>query len=155
VSGRVSSLAVDPETIPRICCSCGRRRHLGEPRYGRDLVALHRPPAIVAIVRDLDPTAPSRRYAAAVKATIYSNLGAGVLQVTDGGSTWTAAASTPFVGVRFFDLVVDPQTPSILYGATPTDSTSDESRRVLEPQAPGMCWDSVSSPRRSSSPRVS
>jgi len=59
--------------------------------------------------------------------------------VTDGGSTWTAAV-TPFVGVGFFDLVVDPR-PSILYGATTDDSTSRTNRGASwTASAAGKCW---------------
>ncbi len=48
----------------------------------------------------------------------YANLGAGVYRSTDGGTTWAVLASAPFVGVGFYDLVVDSHDPKVLYAAT-------------------------------------
>jgi hypothetical protein len=56
----------------------------------------------------------------------YFNLGAGVYGSTRGGTSWRVLASNPFVGRRFFDLVVDPKNPTILYAA-PIDSAGNSS----------------------------
>lgn len=89
-----------------------------------------------------DPSAPSRVYAGSGEGNFYWNLGAGVYKSTDGGSTWTVAASAPFVGVGFFDLVVDPKSPSILYAATTNGFyKSPNSGASWTVKRPGMCWD--------------
>src|SRR5438034_912208 len=65
-----------------------------------------------------DPNAPKRVYAGSGEGNFYANLGAGVYRSSDGGTTWGLVASAPFIGVGFYDLVVDPQNPKVLYAAT-------------------------------------
>ena len=57
-------------------------------------------------------------------------------------TTWAVLASSPFIGVGFYDLVVDPQTPSTLYAATTVGfykSTNSGSTWSLK--RAGKCWD--------------
>lgn len=143
VIGRVSSIAVDP----------GNPKHLlvgaagGGIWESKDTGATWQPctdqmPSLAIGAVAFDPTAPARVYAGSGEGNFYWNLGAGVYKSTDGGTNWTVAASAPFVGVGFFDLVVDPKTPSILYAATThgfyksTNSGTSWTRKRS-----GMCWD--------------
>ena len=72
----------------------------------------------------------------------YANLGAGVYVSADGGTTWTVLASAPFVGVGFYDLIVDPKTPSILYAATTNGFyKSTNSGSTWTKKRSGRCWD--------------
>lgn len=143
VSGRVSSLAVDPNDPAHLLLGAAG----GGIWESRDTGATWSPctdhlPSLAIGAVTFDPTAPNRAYAGSGEGNFYSNLGAGVYKSTDGGSTWTVAASAPFVGVGFFDLVVDPQTPSILYGAT-TDGFYKSTNRGASwsRKRAGMCWD--------------
>lgn len=143
VIGRVASIAVDP----------GDPKHLllgsagGGVWESDDTGATWEPrteqmPSLAIGAVTFDPTNSNRAYAGSGEGNFYSNLGAGVYKSTDGGTTWTVAASAPFVGVGFFDLVVDPSTPSTLYAATTqgffrsTNSGASWSLRKA-----GQCWD--------------
>jgi hypothetical protein len=119
VIGRVSSVAIDP----------GNPKHLllgsagGGIWESKDTGATWSPrtdqmPSLAIGAVTFDPSAPNRAYAGSGEGNFYSNLGVGVYKSADGGTTWTVIASNPFVGLGFFDLVVDPATPSILYAAT-------------------------------------
>src|SRR5207244_13310870 len=89
-----------------------------------------------------DPTAPSRVYAGSGEGNFYANLGAGVYHSTDGGATWAVLASAPFVGVGFYDLVVDRQNPTILYAATSNGFyKSTNSGASWSLKRAGRCWD--------------
>ena len=89
-----------------------------------------------------DPAAPNRAYAGSGEGNFYANLGAGVYKSTDGGTTWTVAASATFLGVGFFDLVVDPVSPSILYAATTNGFYKSTNSGVSWSQKrAGVCWD--------------
>lgn len=143
VIGRVSSIAVDP----------GNPKHLllGAAGGGiwetKDTGATWEPrtdqlPSLAIGAITFDPSVPSRAYAGSGEGNFYRTLGAGVYKSTDGGSTWTVAASGAFVGVGFFDLVVDPKTPSILYAATTNGFyKSTNSGTSWTKKRSGMCWD--------------
>jgi len=143
VIGRVSSIAVDP----------GNPKHLllGAAGGGiwetKDTGATWEPrtdqmPSLAIGAVTFDPSAPNRAYAGSGEGNFYWNLGAGVYKSTDGGTTWSVAASALFVGVGFFDLVVDPKTPSILYAATTNGFyKSVNSGTSWTKKRSGMCWD--------------
>src|SRR5262245_36741952 len=89
-----------------------------------------------------DPSNAKRVYAGSGEGNFYANLGAGVYRSTDGGTTWTVLASSPFIGVGFYDLVVDPQTPSTLYAATTAGFyKSTNSGSTWSQKRAGKCWD--------------
>jgi hypothetical protein len=148
VIGRVSSLAVDP----------GNPKHLvlgaagGGIWESTDTGASWAPRtdqmpsnAIGAIA--FDPTDSRRVYAGSGEGNFYFNLGAGAYGSTDGGASWSVLASNPFIGSGFFDLVVDPNNPRILYGAT-IDSTgksggfyrSTNGGASWSLKRTGICW---------------
>ena len=99
----------------------GRRWHLGKRRHGARRGSLapircrHWRSARSLSTRET----PKKVYAGSGEGNFYYNLGAGVYQSTrrrhdvDGG--WPSA---PFVGIGFYDLVVDPKNSSVLYAAT-------------------------------------
>jgi len=148
VIGRVSCIAVDPSnaghlllgsagggiwemTTPKIPVN-------GAPWIPRSdfLPSL----AIGAIA--FDPTAPSRVYAGSGEGNFYANLGAGVYKSTNGGTTWSVIASAPFVGVGFYDLVIDPLNTAIHYAATTSGfyvSTNSGVNWSLKRNV--RCWD--------------
>src|SRR5262249_20279926 len=72
----------------------------------------------------------------------YANLGAGVYKSTNGGNTWVVVASAPFLGVGFYDLVVDPVAPATLYAATTNGFyKSTNSGASWSVKRPVKCWD--------------
>jgi len=89
-----------------------------------------------------DPDAATRVYAGSGEGNFYANLGAGVYRSTDGGTTWAVLASAPFLGVGFYDLVVDPDDHKILYAATTNGLyRSTNSGVAWSLKRPGKCWD--------------
>ena len=89
-----------------------------------------------------DPTTPGKVYAGSGEGNFYANLGAGVYKSTNGGTTWTVSASAPFIGVGFFDLVVDRQNPAVLYAATTNGFyKSTNSGASWSLKRAGRCWD--------------
>src|SRR5205823_1064260 len=143
VIGRVASIAVDPND-PKHLLVGGAGGGIWE---SKDTGATWAPRtdqlqslAIGAIT--FDPTAPNKVYAGSGEGNFYFNLGAGVYKSTDGGTTWTVSASAPFVGVGFYDLVVDPQNPAILYAATTSGFyKSINSGGSWSLKRAAKCWD--------------
>jgi hypothetical protein len=143
VIGRVSAIAVDPNDPKHLLLGAAgggiwESKDTGgtwQPR-GDQMPSL----AIGAIA--FDPTAPNKVYAGSGEGNFYFNLGAGVYKSGDGGTTWSVAASAPFVGVGFYDLVVDPQNPTILYAATNNGLyKSINSGAAWSLKRAGNCWD--------------
>jgi hypothetical protein len=143
VAGRTSSIAVDPSNPNHLLVAAAGGGIWETFDTGTTWAPrADQMPSLAIGAIAFDPTTPSRVYAGSGEGNFYWNLGAGVYKSTDGGTTWAVAASSPFVGVGFFDLVVDPQTPSTLYAAT-TDgfykSTNSGSSWSLK--RAGYCWD--------------
>ena len=119
VSGRVSSIAVDPSNAAHVLVGAANggvwqsfdRGTSWAPRT--DYAATT---AIGAVA--FDPTTPSKVYAGLGEGNWWWWLGAGILRSTDGGTTWSTLCTTPFVGQGFYDLVVDPENGNRLYAAT-------------------------------------
>lgn len=149
VIGRVSSIAVDPQD-PKHLLVGGAGGGIWE---SADTGATWKPrtdflPSLAIGAITFDPTAPKRVYAGSGEGNFYANLGAGVYRSNDGGTTWTVVASAPFVGVGFYDLVVDPQDPRVLYVATTSGfyrSTNSGGSWSLRRRA--KCWDISVHPR--------
>jgi hypothetical protein len=143
VIGRVSAVAVDPSDPKHLLLGAAG----GGIWESKDTGATWAPrtdqmPSLAIGAVTFDPTNGNRAYAGSGEGNFYSNLGAGVYKSTNGGSTWTVAASAPFVGVGFFDLVVDPSTPSTLYAATTQGFfRSTNSGTSWSLRRPGRCWD--------------
>ena len=143
VIGRVASIAVDPSDPKHLLVGSAG----GGIWESTDTGATWTPrtdqlPSLAIGAVTFDPSAPSRVYAGSGEGNFYWNLGSGVYKSTDGGTTWSVAASAPFVGVGFFDLVVDPKSPSILYAATTNGfykSANSGASWSLKRSSP--CWD--------------
>ena len=88
------------------------------------------------------PQNPSIVYAGSGEGNFYFNLGAGVYKSADGGTTWSVLASAPFLGVGFYELVVDPANPAILYAATTHGFYKSTNNGVAWSQKRTVeCWD--------------
>ncbi|HEV8722921.1 MAG TPA: hypothetical protein VGW77_20085 [Candidatus Binatia bacterium] len=143
VSGRVSSIAVDPNNPKHLLLGSaggGIWESTGTGATWQPRTDQMPSLAIGAIA--FDPTNPARVYAGSGEGNFYANLGAGVYKSTNGGATWTVSASAPFIGVGFFDLVVDRQNPAVLYAATTNGFyKSTNSGASWSLKRAGRCWD--------------
>jgi hypothetical protein len=143
VIGRVSCIAIDPSNTKHILLGSAGGGIWESKNSGTSwLPCTDQMPSLAIGAVAFDPNSPKRVYAGSGEGNFYANLGAGVYQSTDGGITWTVLASAPFVGVGFYDLVVDPKTPSILYAATTNGFyKSTNSGTTWSLKRAGRCWD--------------
>jgi photosystem II stability/assembly factor-like uncharacterized protein len=65
-----------------------------------------------------DPSNPSVVYAGTGEGDFFSRLGTGLLRSNDGGTSWNLLTEAPFVGLGFYDIVVDPLNGQHLLAAT-------------------------------------
>ncbi|MEM1180336.1 MAG: hypothetical protein AAGM22_18480, partial [Acidobacteriota bacterium] len=107
VSGRISSVAVDPENGRHLLIGCGGGgiwqsfdRGVSWAPVADELPSL----SIGAIA--FDPSDPDLVYAGTGEGDTRSWLGLGLLRSTDRGTTWELFTEAPFQGVSFFDLLV-------------------------------------------------
>src|SRR5918995_1709253 len=143
VIGRVSSIAVDPNNPQHLLLGAAG----GGIWESLDTGATWTPrtdqmPSLAIGAIAFDPTAPNKVYAGSGEGNFYFNLGAGVYKSINGGTTWTVLASAPFIGVGFYDLVVDRQNPAVFYAATTNGlfkSTNGGASWSLK--RAGTCWD--------------
>lgn len=143
VIGRVSSFAVDPKNSKHLLCGSANGG-IWESKDGGATWAARtdQMPTLAIGAVTFDPGDPKRVYAGSGEGNFYASLGAGVYRSTDGGTTWKVIATTPFVGVGFYDLVVDPVNHKVLYAATTSGlyvSTNAGVNWSLKRAA--RCWD--------------
>ncbi len=119
VSGRVSSVAVDPSNANHILCGSAAGG-VWESRNGGASWAprTDRMPTLTTGAIAFDPTSPNVVYVGTGEGDFYAGFGVGILRSTNGGATWVVHASAPFVGSGFHDLVVDPANGNHLLAAT-------------------------------------
>ncbi len=143
VIGRVASIAIDPGTPAHVLCGAAgggiwesfNRGTTWAPRTDQ-MPSL----AIGAIA--FDPRDPKNVYAGSGEGNFYFNLGAGIYKSTDGGTTWRVLVSAPFVGVGFYDLVIDPANPKVMYAATTVGFfVSKNGGSTWSLKRPQRCWD--------------
>jgi hypothetical protein len=119
VAGRVAAIAVDPRNRDHILVGSAG----GGVWESRDRGAHWSPrtdtlPTLTVGALAFHPTTAGTVYCGTGEGNFSAGLGAGLLRSTDGGTTWTVLASNPFVGVGFYDLVVDPGAATRLVAAT-------------------------------------
>lgn len=109
VSGRVSSIAVDPSNGNHLLCGSAaggvwESFDNGTTWWPRTDSA----PTLTVGALAYAKSAPATVYCGTGEGNFYAGLGAGVLKSVNGGTTWSLVAGAPFVGQGFYDLVVDP-----------------------------------------------
>jgi len=119
VSGRVSSLAVDPGNRNHILCGSAaggvwRSTNGGTSWSPRTDFAPTL--AIGAIV--FDPNNRNIVYVGTGEGNFYRALGQGILRSTNNGASFSLLTGAPFVGAGFYDLIVDPGDSQRLIAAT-------------------------------------
>ncbi|HWX86116.1 MAG TPA: hypothetical protein VNZ48_21160 [Xanthobacteraceae bacterium] len=121
VIGRTATVAIDPRDPKHLLLGSAA----GGIWESRDTGATWAPrtdrmPSIAIGALAFDPTDSTKVYAESGEGNFYYNLGAGIYRSTDGGGTWHVLSSSQeqFKGSGFFDLIVDPKNPNILYAAT-------------------------------------
>lgn len=119
VSGRIACIGIDPSDATHVLigAACGGIWESSDDG-STWLPRTDQMPSLAIGAIAFDPANAKRVYVGSGEGNFYSNLGAGVYKSVDGGSTWKVLASAPFVGLGFFQLVVDPNDSSILYAAT-------------------------------------
>jgi hypothetical protein len=143
VIGRVSSIAIDPGNTKHILLgSAGGGIWESKDSGANWLPRTDKMPSLAIGAVVFDPRNRKRFYAGSGEGNFYASRGAGVYRSIDGGTTWTVQASAPFVGVGFYDLVVDPKTRSILYAATTNGFYKSTNRgSTWSLKRAGKCWD--------------
>ncbi|HEY0004695.1 MAG TPA: hypothetical protein VGB17_07760 [Pyrinomonadaceae bacterium] len=124
ISGRVSSIAVDPSNASHILIGAGGGGVWESKDTGKtwDARTDDQPSLAIGAVA-FNPRDTSIVYAGTGEgdSTFVDSpnlLGAGLLRSTDGGTSWTVHARAPFERQGFYDLVVDPLNGSHLLAAT-------------------------------------
>ena len=143
VIGRVSSIAVDPGNVKHLLCGSANGGIWETKDAGATWVArTDQMPTLAIGAVTFDPGDRKRVYAGSGEGNFYANLGAGVYRSVDGGTTWKVIATAPFVGVGFYDLVVDPVNTKVLYAATTVGFyVSTNSGVNWSLKRAGRCWD--------------
>jgi photosystem II stability/assembly factor-like uncharacterized protein len=147
LSGRVSCIAVDPKNPKHLLVGAAA----GGIWESKDTGATWNPrtdqmPSLAIGAVAFDPRDPKNVYAGSGEGNSYSNLGAGIYQSTDGGTNWSVLTEAPFLGIGFYDLVVDPTDSAVLYAATTdgffvsTTGGSSWTRKRAE-KTNLKCWD--------------
>jgi hypothetical protein len=109
VAGRVGAIAVDPTNRNHVLVGSAGGG-VWETLNGGTSWAPRTDtmPTLTVGALAFDPSAPSTVYCGTGEGNFYAALGAGLLRSTNGGTTWSLLTSNPFVGVGFYDLIVDP-----------------------------------------------
>lgn len=119
VAGRISAVAVDPSAANHILIGAASGG-VWETRDGGvnwSPRTDNQPSCAIGAIA-FSPGNPSIVYAGTGEGDFFRRLGAGLLRSTDGGTTWGVIATAPFVGIGFYDLVVDPLNANHLLAAT-------------------------------------
>ena len=143
VIGRVACIAIDPKDPKHVLCgSAGGGIWESFDAGGAWAPRTDQMPSLATGAIAFDPTNTKIVYAGSGEGNFYFNLGAGVYRSTDGGTTWKVLASAPFVGVGFYDLVVDPKNPKVLYAATTSGFyASTNAGSTWSVKRAVRCWD--------------
>jgi photosystem II stability/assembly factor-like uncharacterized protein len=119
VSGRVASIAIDPGNAMHILLGSAAGGVWESKDDGRTWSPrTDNQPTLTTGAIAFTPGNPAIAYAGTGEGNFYAQLGAGLLRSTDGGTTWSVRATAPFVGLGFYDLIVDPLNANHLLAAT-------------------------------------
>ncbi|HYY78327.1 MAG TPA: hypothetical protein VFD04_03970, partial [Actinomycetes bacterium] len=120
ISGRVSSLAVDPRDPAHLLAGAAAGG-IWESRDGGAswLPRGDRQPSLAIGALAFDPSRPAVAWAGTGEATL-PDRGVGLLRSGNGGASWRLHASGGFVGSGFHALAVDPADPGHLLAVTTT-----------------------------------
>ena len=148
VSGRVAAIAIDPANRNHVLVG-GAAGGVWESSNGGDTWAPRgdRFPTLTIGAIAFDPTHPNVVYCGTGEGNWYGRWGQGVMKSTNGGTTWTQAASGPFVGQGFHDLLVDPANGNHLIAATTNGVyTSADAGVTWVQQRNRRCWSLAMAP---------
>lgn len=119
MSGRIAAIAIDPSNRNHILVgSAGGGVWESRDGGGTWSPRTDRASTLTIGALAFDPSHHARAYCGTGEGNFYASLGVGVLTSADGGTTWTQLARDPFVGLGFFDLIVDPKNGCRLLAAT-------------------------------------
>ncbi len=143
VAGRVSSVAIDPQDPQHILIGAAS----GGVWSTRDGGKRWKPvtddqPALAIGTICFHPTMPHIVYAGTGEGDFYRRLGTGILRSEDGGEHWELWATQPFVGLGFFELLIDPNHPDRMVAATSGHlSVSEDGGKTWDIKRRRYTWD--------------
>ena len=143
VSGRVAAIAIDPSNANHVLCgSAGGGVWESFDRGVNWTPRTDYMPTLTTGALAFNPSAPATVYCGTGEGNFYGGQGAGILRSTNGGSTWALLVGSPFVGMGFYDLIVDKANGNHLLAATTSGiyestngGTAWTQRRAFR------CWD--------------
>lgn len=142
VSGRIAAVAVDPSNSAHVLAGAAAggiwesfdSGATWEPRTD-DQATLTT--GAIAFV----PGNPRTVFAGTGEGNFYSYMGTGLLRSDDGGTTWRRGAVSPFSGTGFYDLVIDPDNPKVMFAATTNClAVSRDGGSTFTAQIPQKTW---------------
>ena len=152
VSGRVSCIAVDPKEPAHILVGSGSGGLWQSVDDGLSWLPVSAangefPMSVGAVA--FVPGQSQVIYAGTGEGNAMSDYGVGVWKSTDSGATWSALAGSPFIGLGFYKLAIDPLDVRRMFAATTgglfqsTDSGATWEFVKMGPagQPETRCWD--------------
>ncbi len=119
VSGRVSSVAVDPANPAHVLAGAANGGVWESYDRGASWAPRTDYAATLAVgAVTFDPSNPATVYCGTGEGDFWAYLGAGILRSTNGGTTWSTLCTAPFVGQGFYDILVDPADSNHLLAGT-------------------------------------
>jgi photosystem II stability/assembly factor-like uncharacterized protein len=140
VAGRIGAIAIDPSDPTHILIGSAGGGVWESRDAGASWTArTDAQPSLATGAIAYDPSNSSIVYAGTGEGDFFSSLGVGLLRSVDGGTNWALLATTPFVGVGFYDIVVDPLNGNHLLAATTSG--------LFESTNGGTSWNQRRAPR--------
>jgi photosystem II stability/assembly factor-like uncharacterized protein len=121
VSGRISCIAIDPQTPAHILVGSAaggiwETKDDGGSWRAAESIKAEFPISIGAIA--FVPGQSKLVYAGTGEGNWLSDYGVGLWKSEDGGATWSELVTSPFVGLGFYAIVMDPLDPKNILAAT-------------------------------------